>query len=159
MSEGSTTETVPQEGAPADAADRGVSGGGDEDPGKLREMLSAARAEAASYRIRLRETREQLQEYVSPADHEAVTRRVAELEAELSRRRLAAKYGLPERIAARIMGDSDEEREADAKVLAEELRMTSAAEIRVGRGGLDPAEAPLPTDPARLAAMIRRSRS
>lgn len=66
------------------------------------------------------------------------------------------------KVAKRLRGDSDEELEADAKELWEDLgpaRKPVAGRPTVSlRGGADPTEDPEETDPKKLAALIPRAR-
>ena len=153
--EAQVAENAPEQNTVADgASDRGADG--DMSVDTLREMLAEARKEAAKYRVRAREAEQQVSEMVSPDAVEAERRRAQELEVELSKVRLGAEFQLPTDIAARIQGDTQEEREQDAKRLAELIRKAAASEIRVGRGGVDPSAEATPTDPAALASRIRR---
>jgi hypothetical protein len=126
-----------------------------DDPVKLREELKSARAEAAKYRVKARETAEALKAAKTPEEYQAVADKVAELETDLHRERLARKYTLPPVLAARISGADDDAREADAKALAEAFHGKGGA---VGKGGLDPSAKPAPTDPAELAGLVPRGR-
>lgn len=153
--EAQVAENAPEQNTVADgASDRGADG--DMSVDTLREMLAEARKEAAKYRVRAREAEQQVSEMVSPDAVEAERRRAQELEVELSKVRLGAEFQLPTDIAARIQGDTQEEREQDAKRLADLIRKAAASEIRVGRGGVDPSAEATPTDPAALASRIRR---
>ncbi|AUG87138.1 head scaffolding protein [Streptomyces phage Attoomi] len=126
-----------------------------DDPVKLREELKAARAEAAKYRVKARETAEALKAAKTPEEFQAVADKVAELETDLHRERLARKFNLPPVLAARISGADDDAREADAKALAEAFHGKGGG---VGKGGLDPSAKPVSNDPAELAASIPRAR-
>ena len=151
--EAQVAEDAPEQNTVSDgASDRGA----DVDVEALRGMLAEARKEAAKYRVRAREAEQQVSEMVSPDAVEAERRRAQELEVELSKVRLGAEFQLPTDIAARIQGDTQEEREQDAKRLADLIRKAAASEIRVGRGGVDPSAEATPTDPAALASRIRR---
>lgn len=146
--EAQVAEDAPEQSTNSDgASDRGA----DVDVEALRGMLAEARKEAAKYRVRAREAEEKVTSAV-----EAERRRAQELEVELSKVRLGAEFQLPTDIAARIQGDTQEEREQDAKRLADLIRKAAASEIRVGRGGVDPSAEATPTDPAALASRIRR---
>ena len=146
--EAQVAEDAPEQNTVSDgASDRGA----DVDVEALRGMLAEARKEAAKYRVRAREAEEKIASAV-----EAERRRAQELEVELSKARLGAEFQLPTDIAARIQGDTQEEREQDAKRLADLIRKAAASEIRVGRGGVDPSAEATPTDPAALASRIRR---
>ncbi len=156
--ESAETQEVSQESS--GATDRGTGSGEELDSATLRKLLSEAREEAASNRVKAREVAQALSErenYVSPDEHSKVASRVADLEAELSRVRLAQKYSLPETIASRITGTTDEERESDAKSLAEELSTLGRSAVRVGKGGLDPT-AKADSDPSDIVKRIPRSR-
>ena len=125
-------------------------------PEWARAELANVRKEAARYRVAARELREALEKAKSPEEYEAASARVAELETELHRERLARAYGLPEGLASRITGTTDEEREADARQLAE---LFNSRTIPRGRGGLNPSQKPAdPSDPAALARLIPRGR-
>lgn len=125
-------------------------------PDWARAELTSVRKEAAKYRVAAKELRESLAQAKDPEDFEAATARVAELETELHRERLARKYRLPDVLAARVTGETDEERDADAKALAEAFHTRT---VGLGKGGLDPNAKLTPKDPAALAALVRRRRS
>ncbi|MEV3856059.1 hypothetical protein AB0J38_17260 [Streptomyces sp. NPDC050095] len=125
-------------------------------PDWARAELASVRKEAAKYRVAAKELRESLARAKSPEEFDAAAARVAELESDLHRERLARKYQLPDAWAGRITGDTDEAREADAKELADVFHTRS---VPIGRGGLDPSERPTtPKDPAALAGLIPRRR-
>ncbi|KWT60605.1 hypothetical protein ADL21_18305 [Streptomyces albus subsp. albus] len=125
------------------------------DADALRAELKAVRAEAARYRTKARETAEALKAAKTPEEYQAVADRAAELETDLHRERLARRYNLPDALAARISGEDDTAREADAKALAEILHGQGGG---MGRGGLDPSATPVSNDPGELAAGIPRAR-
>lgn len=124
-------------------------------PDWARAELTSVRKEAAKYRIAAKELRESLSKAKSPEDFEAATARVAELETELHRERLARKYRLPDALAGRVSGETEEARDADARALAEAFHTRA---VGLGRGGLDPSEKTTPKDPATLAGLIPRRR-
>lgn len=98
------------------------------------------RAESANYRTKLREREKQLKEAKSLDEVEAlVAEMTAERESEqlsLVRENVALKYQLPEDLAGALKGDTREELEAHAKVLA---KYAPASEPSgTPRGGLDP---------------------
>lgn len=125
----------------------------DVDVDALRTEIASLRKESAKYRTRAKEAREALDAAKTPEEFDAVSSRMAELETELSKERLARKYNLPDALASRISGDDDEARDADAKALAELFRKPAG----VGSGGLDPAKQSLPTDPRELARLVPRN--
>ncbi|MBA0054290.1 hypothetical protein E0L36_26595 [Streptomyces sp. AJS327] len=127
----------------------------DLDVDALRAELKAARSEAAKYRVKTRELNDSLGKAKTPEEFEAVQARALELETSLHRERLARKYNLPEALAARITGDDDDARDADAKALAEAFHARSGG---IGKGGLDPSTKTTPTDPRELARSVPRGR-
>ena len=151
--QGEDTTPAPEAGEAAQAEDQEQNEAGL--PDWAREELTSARREAERYREVASELRESLAKATSPEDYQAVSERVVELEAELHRERLARTYHLPEALARRITGETDREREADAKQLAE---VFNARTVSLGRGGLDPTSEATPTNPADLARLIPRSR-
>lgn len=137
------------------AADQGTETGGNEM--SLEDALSAlkaARNEAAKHRVNAKELKDQLAAAKSPEDFQAVSDRAAQLEVELSNARLAVKYSLPENLASRIQGDTEEAREKDAQSLA----ALFAKPESLGSGGLNPAEKETKADPRTLASRVPRSR-
>ncbi|MFE3144741.1 hypothetical protein [Streptomyces scopuliridis] len=150
---------------PTDAPGTGDQGSGDDKGDKTpreddlpewaRKELRSVRDEAAKRRNEAKALKTQLESAKSPADYAAVEQRAADFEADLNRERLARKYDLPDVIAKRIQGASDDEREADAKALAAELTKTASTDVR---GGLDPTDTADDNDPAALAAKVRRRR-
>lgn len=125
------------------------------DAEKLRAELAATRKEAAKYRTKARELNEALSAAKTPEEFQAVADRATMLETDLHRERLARKYNLPEALAARITGDDEESRDADAKALSEVVSVRNSG---VGSGGLNPSAKSLPTDPRELARMVPRGR-
>ncbi|HEX8626731.1 MAG TPA: hypothetical protein VF755_00980 [Catenuloplanes sp.] len=88
---------------------------------------------------------------------------VAALRAELTRERLARRYGLDDDLVDLLGTGSDEQIEARAKTLADRLSKPGASgspvprrPIEQLRGGADPTSDPEETDPEKLAAKIRR---
>ena len=154
-----TTETTETESSTENTENETNTGAADQsasdDLDTLRSQLKEARSEAAKYRVNARETREALEKAKTPEEFEAVSARVSQLEADLSKARLAAKYNLPEALANRIAGDTDEAREEDAKSLA----AFTAPREEIGKGGLSPNEKPEGKhDPKSLASLISRGR-
>ncbi|MFB7188402.1 hypothetical protein ACFCZT_24535 [Streptomyces sp. NPDC056230] len=135
--------------------DKGSASREDDLPEWARKELKSVRDEAARRRNEAKTLKTQLESAKSPEDYAAIEQRAAGFEADLNRERLARKYDLPDVIAKRIQGATDDEREADAKALAAELVKTAPADVR---GGLDPTESADDTDPAALAAKVRRRR-
>lgn len=124
---------------------------------RLEKSLAEARREAADRRVKNRELSESLASAKTEDDiRQAVAEhedKVAALERELLMRDVAAEHGIPEALRARLVGETREEIEADAKALAEmfgaQMRSTNP------RGGLDPqAEADSDID---MNEIIRRA--
>lgn len=165
-----TPEHVPDPEAtasdPAPTTDETAADGADSDederdeaalPDWARAELVSVRKEAAKYRVAAKELRQSLAKAKTPEEFDAASARVAELETELHREQLARKYQLPEAVAARVTGETEEAREADAKALAEVFHTRT---VPLGRGGLNPNAKPTtPKDPAALAALVRRRRT
>ncbi|WP_431980787.1 hypothetical protein [Streptomyces qinglanensis] len=145
----------PPEDGDGSAETEGTDDGQELDADALRAELKAVRAEAAKYRTKARETAEAMKAAKTPEEFQAVADRAAELETDLHRERLVRRYNLPDALAARISGEDDDAREADAKALAELFHGRGDG---VGRGGLDPSATPESQDPGELAAGIPRAR-
>lgn len=122
----------------------------------LKRKLSATNAEAAQWRVQLREAQAKLSEAKTPEQVAEITKELTEradaLESELLRTKVAGKFGLPADLAARLQGADEAALEADAKVLAR-----YAGGSTQGSGGLDPldGEDPLPSGPKELASRLR----
>jgi anthranilate phosphoribosyltransferase len=97
---------------------------------RTRAALKKANGEAAKYR----KTAEQVEQERKDKEEAEMTalekanKRAADLEAELNRtkreslqKEIAAKVGLPARLATRLQGETPEEMEADAKAILEDL--------------------------------------
>jgi hypothetical protein len=165
MTAPATTETTEQppgqpEADPGTPTEETVNpeNGGQEDelPEWARQRLTKANAEAANYRVRLREAEKQLSEAKSPDELDAAVtsfkERNAQLERELTVSTLARRYGLPDDLAnslKEMTGKTPQELEAHAKVLQ---KYAAPAEPVVLSGGLDPADdGDTETDPRALA--------
>lgn len=161
--EGTAPDEKPADGTGATDQGSGDKGGDtkpeasreDDLPEWARKELKSVRDEAARRRNEAKALKTQLEAAKSPEDYAAIEQRAAGFEADLNRERLARKYDLPDVIAKRIVGATDEERDADAKALAAELTKTTAGAVS---GGLDPTDTPDTNDPAALAAKVRRRR-
>ena len=97
---------------------------------KMAAALKEANKEAAARRKRLEqlEAEEAKRKEAELTETEKATKRAQELEAKLkayeraeAQRRVAEKTGLPHALATRLMGETDEDMEADAKALLESL--------------------------------------
>lgn len=101
--------------------------------------LKKANAEAAKYRKAAEAAgqAQKAQEEAEMTELQKATKRLAELEAEIQRRELddkkraiAVKVGLPDVLATRITGETDEELEADARAILEALPKAEKPERR-----------------------------
>lgn len=112
----------------------------DELPEWARKELSRVRDEAASRRTQLREAQEALAKAKSPEDIEAATKDLTDkvniLERTILVNDVARAHELPAELAARLKGDTKEELEADAKLLAKFANDVSDPENL--SGGLTP---------------------
>jgi len=129
-------------------------------PEWARKRLTKANTEAARYRTSLRETEAKLAGAKTPEELDAAVAQVkdanAKLEQELLVERTARKFGLPDDLAARLRGTTEEELAADAKL----LQKYAAPEMQSPEslsGGLDPNEDEA-FDPVKAAQAARRSR-
>ncbi|MFJ9408573.1 hypothetical protein [Streptomyces sp. NPDC101393] len=148
--EAPATETQEPKDTGADV--RGTGDGGDELEA-LKKSLQETRAEAARYRVRAREATEALGATKTADEYAALEAEKDKLSAQLMRVRVAAKYNLPDTLASRLTGATEEELESDAQTLA-----TFTATTPLGRGGLDPNRSAASSSPADLAARIPRAR-
>lgn len=148
------TDKTPPEGDDPDA-------GEDEDPdedefdsakalSKIRKLNSENRA--------LRKREKDAREKADGADE--ATQKATALEAQVLRLSVALKHGLPERIASRLQGETEEELLSDAQELLESFSPKAPASGRPKvalRGGSDPTQEPEETDLDKLGArMFRR---
>lgn len=145
-----------EEGEPA-----GEPGQSEDDlPDWGRAELARARSEAAKYRTAAREAREALEKAKTPEEVEAATQdlvaRNAELEATILRDRVARKHALPDELAARLQGTTEDELAEDAKKLA--ALIVPVATPRDPSGGLDPANRVEDFDPVAEARKARSRR-
>lgn len=124
-----TTDETPQDGAPDDLGDKGR-----EALRREREARKSAEKERADLRRRLDEIESRQREATEAKAREegkfkdlldAREKELADLRADLARRELtekrravARKYELPDDLADRLVGDTDEDMDADAKRLA-----------------------------------------
>lgn len=151
-----TTEKVEEEKPDENAS---TDDGADELPKWAREKLTKANAEAANYRTRLREAEAKLSAAKTVEEFEVATKELREANATLERqllvRDVAETHGLPKELAARLMGNTKEELEADAKALAKFAATSPPSDLR---GGLDPSDEDEAFDPVKAARQARRSR-
>jgi hypothetical protein len=126
---------------------------------QLQTELTKVRAEAANYRVRLREAETKLSEAKTPEDIEAAVAEFktanAALERQLLVTKVAAKFELPEELAARLQGDDEAALEADAKSLAAFVAPKNPESLS---GGLTPGESDEDFDPVKAAHEAKKRR-
>ncbi|QFP95176.1 head scaffolding protein [Streptomyces phage Werner] len=128
-------------------------------PDWAKKELTKTRGEAANYRVKLREAEGALKNAKTVEEYEAATAqlsdKIAELETQLVREKVARKYELPDELAARLQGADEAALEADAKAL--QKFVTPAVPESLG-GGLTPDDGEDDFDPVKAVANYRRSR-
>jgi hypothetical protein len=129
-------------------------------PEWAKKELTRARGEAANYRTQLREAERKLGEAKTPEEVEAAISELREQNAKLERAiivsKVATKYGLSDFLASRLIGSTEAELEADAKLAAKEVPVATPPPPSVS-GGLDPSDSEdSEIDPRKLAARFRR---
>lgn len=148
----------------APAGDESEDGQGDDDlPDWAREKLTKANSEAAGYRTKLREAEKKLENVKTleevdalindlKAEREQAEQQAAAAARDLLIENIALKYKLPAKLANRLVGETREEIEADAKELAAEFALDSREVVL--EGGLNPRnrDADAGADPRALAS-------
>lgn len=139
---------------------------GDESQSKLShedalKALSKTRKSEAKYRTRLRELESKLENAKTPEEVESLLNEVKTENAREARTLLvenvALKHGLPADLAEALKGDTREELEAHAKVLAKYAPAPEVEEEDLS-GGLNPSGNDESFDPVKLAREARRRR-
>lgn len=142
----SKDDEAPKDESGKDESDDGKDGQEDKDedsvpPHVLRRELTDARAEAANYRVKLREAEKRLSEAKTVDEYESAVgdlrTQLASMERKVLVSDVARRFELPDALAARLQGESKEELEADAKALAQ---FASAKVPGHLSGGLDPSD-------------------
>lgn len=133
----------------------------DDLPEWARKELTKVRNEAAGYRTRLRDAEDKLKDAKTPEQFESAVAEIkasnAALERSLLVTKVAAKYELPEGLAARLQGDDEAAIEADAKSLAA-LVTTPKSTPESLSGGLTPGESDEEFDPVAAAHEAKKRR-
>ena len=129
-------------------------------PEWARKELTKVRGEAANYRTKLREAEQKLSEAKTPEEVNAAISELREQNEKLERSILvntvATKYELTPLLASRLVGSTEAELEADAKLLAAALPAAPLAPPKLA-GGLDPSDdSDTESDPRKLARRSRR---
>lgn len=151
----------------------GSEGGGSEEfnAEQAKAKIAKVNSEAANLRKRLKEAEDNLKA-VSDKDKSAEEKeaekvrtlegRATTAESQVARLTVALKKGLTLSQAKRLVGETEEELEADADELLETFGKPEERKAPAGKpkeklkGGGSPSEEPQETDPAKLAARIRR---
>ncbi|MCM8548830.1 hypothetical protein [Streptomyces sp. STCH 565 A] len=125
----------------------------------LRQKLTEANAEAANYRVKLREVEARFAGAKTPEEFEAAVTELKSqneaLERQILLNTVAAKYELPEALAKRLTGATAEELEADAKELQ---KLVAAPAPESLGGGLSPSDGDDDFDPVKAARAARQRR-
>jgi hypothetical protein len=107
----------------------------------LRKELTDVRAEAANYRVKLREAEAKFANAKTPEEFEAAVNELKaqneSLERQILLTNVARKYELPDALAKRLTGKTEAELEADAKELQ---KLVAPAPPQTLGGGLNPDE-------------------
>lgn len=152
--DGDHTPAEPQEGDDGEGEGDGTED--DDEPfdsARALAKITKLNSEAANLRKRAKEADEKA------ATAEETAQKVPALEAEILRLRVAVKHGLPEKIASRLQGETEEELLADAQDLLETFspkRPPSQRPTEALRGGGDPTAQPEETDLDRLGERMFR---
>lgn len=171
--EGTTTEETPAESKTAQGGSEGGTTEEAFDEARAKAKIAKVNSEAASLRQRLKDAEDKVRKHEDAGKSEAerekdkvksLEDRTSNAERELVRLRVAIKKGLTESQAKRLVGDTEEELEADADELLETFGKPKEKEKGSpgGKpkeklsGGGDPTEEPEETDPRKLAGKIRR---
>jgi len=132
----------------------------DELPEWAKTERTQLRAEAANYRTRLREAETKLGEAKTPEEYEAAVTDLREQNAKLEKsilvNKVAGKHKLNAVLSDRLRGDTEEELEADAILLASTAAFVAPVPEAL-EGGLNPSEDPDgDMDPRELATRFRK---
>lgn len=143
--------------------DKGKANPEDELPQWAKDELSRTRREAARYRTERNGLKEQFKDAKTPDEFQAVLaeyeEKVQQAELKALRESVARKHKLPDALANRLQGTSEEELTEDAKALAQfapsSRKSGDAADLK---GGLDPNNEPenFDVNAAAMRIMSRR---
>lgn len=129
-------------------------------PDWAQKELTRARGEAAKYRTQRNELQDKLKDAKTPEDIEAATREYVEkvegLELQLTRERIAHQFKLPDELAERLRGATEDELKADAEALQKFARPSRGSDDP--KGGLDPRRDPEAFDAGAAADRILQQR-
>lgn len=135
-------------------------------PEELRELVTKANAEAANFRVKLRNAQKETADAVAKADSleeaqaasAALVEQVAALEHQLLVSAVAQKHKLPDDLSSLLQGDDEEALNAHAAVLAKYIPKGAARDVADLGGGLNPAESDDSFDAVATARAARRRR-
>lgn len=126
-------------------------------PEQLAAELTRVRAEAASWRTKLRDAEAQLANAKTPEEFDAAVAELRDTNAKLERdllvTKVSSKYELPPELAARLQGEDEAAIEADAKILAALVTKTTPESLS---GGLTPGESDDEFDPVAAAHEVKK---
>lgn len=135
-------------------------------PEELRELVTKANAEAANFRVKLRNAQKETADAVAKADSleeaqaasAALVEKVAALEHQLLVSAVAQKHKLPDDLSSLLQGDDEEALNTHAAVLAKYIPKGAARSVADLGGGLNPAESDDSFDAVATARAARRRR-
>jgi len=126
-------------------------------PEWARERISKANREAASYRTQLREAQDALSKAKTPEDFQTIQDQLAETQHKLIVTSIAHEFGIPDALASRLQGTTEEEIRADAEALKSLVAPKPAGRTPgTPSGGLDPEENQEPAFDAAAWAVAQR---
>lgn len=149
-----------QENPPSESNNGGQTDPFAELPEWAQREIKETRAEAANYRTRLRDAETKLSEAKTPEEFAAaladLDKKNTELEVELTRTKVARKFGLPDELVALVQGPTPEDMEKTAELLAKHAKAETFSYAGKG-GGLNPNQGPaIETDPRKLQERFPR---
>lgn len=121
--EGQEPEVTSEQTGAKDEGTEEVSESVEEKLARVEAELAETRNEAAKRRTQLREAQEALANAKTAEDVARITEefesKIKQYELDLAKERVARQFGLPDALAARLQGTSEEELKADAEALKE----------------------------------------
>ncbi|WP_159795663.1 DUF7239 family protein [Puerhibacterium puerhi] len=156
-------ESKPKEDGTPTPKDEDKGGNKEDDlPAWARDELSRTRREAARYRTERNDLRDKLKDAKTPEEFQAAVdeynQKVSELELSLTREKVARKFNLPDELAERLKGSTEEELASDAEILKQFARPARGGGSDP-KGGLDPTDTPSTEDIDDLVEDVYRASS
>lgn len=141
---GGAAAEAPEEKAPEAKEPEAKKEPEDELPAWAKDELSRTRREAARYRTERNTLKEQIKDAKSADEVQALVaeyeEKLARADLDLARERVARSANLPDELAARLKGSTEEELKADAETLKQFARPARGGSDP--KGGLDPSVEP-----------------